>query len=255
MDTPGGVLFMRIMKNILLLLTLVPTLAPTLARQAPSHKIWDQLLQKHVTTDGKVNYTGFIQNKAELRRYLDLLAANPPENHWKKDEKQAYWINAYNAFTVKLIVDNYPVKSIRALGGKVYKINTPWAKKWIKLGHQVYSLDDIEHGILRKIWKEPRVHFALNCASFSCPRLRNEAYMADKLNVQLDDQAFFFINNKAKNTIYSSKEAQLSKIFSWFKGDFTQKGNLIDFINAYAIVKLDEDAKITPLDYNWDLNE
>lgn len=225
------------------------------AGEAPKHDLWNRLLKKHVTVEGNVNYKGFVKDSLELNRYLALLKANHPEDSWSSDEKMAYWINAYNAFTVKLIVDNYPVKTIKELGGKIYKVNTPWARSWIKLGDETYSLDNIEHGILRKEWSEPRIHFAVNCASYSCPRLRSEAYTAENLNAQLDDQAKYFINNSIKNEIKSADEAELSKLFSWFKGDFTKNGSLIEFLNKYADTKLNKGAKISHKDYGWNLNE
>ena len=242
-------------RSAMLMLALMLFVGTAFAAGPPNHEIWNRLLKQHVNEAGDVNYKGFQKDSLMLNKYLAVLAANHPEDQWSDNEKMAYWLNAYNAFTVKLIVDNYPVKSIKELGGKIYKINTPWARSWIKLGEETYSLDNIEHGILRKDFEEPRIHFAANCASESCPRLRAEAYTADKLNAQLDDQAKYFINNVAKNEIKSSKEAELSKIFSWFKGDFTKKGSLIDFLNQYADTKLDANAKISHKDYGWKLNE
>ena len=239
---------------LLLCLLLIGTVFSAQAGSPPSHEIWNRLLQKHVTEAGAVNYKGFVADKAEFEKYLTLLKENHPEDSWSRDEQMVYWINAYNAFTVKLIVDNYPVKSIKDLGGKIYKVNTPWAKKFIELGSEVYSLDNIEHGILRKEWTEPRIHFAVNCASESCPRLRNEAFMVDKLNEQLDDQARYFVNNLSKNKITADK-LEISKIFSWFKGDFTKDGTVIEFLNKYVSVKINEDAEISHLDYGWGLNE
>jgi hypothetical protein len=115
-------------------------------------------------------------------------------------------------------------------------------------------LNNIEHDIIRKEFNEPRIHFAVNCASVSCPNLRNEAFVASRLNEQLDDQARKFINDKSKNNI-SANSAQLSKLFTWFKGDFTKEGTVVAFINKYGTVKLSEKAKIDYLEYNWNLNE
>lgn len=220
-----------------------------------SHDIWNGLLKKYVDANGHVNYKGFKSEQAQLEKYLDILrAAHPNTEKWSKDERLAYWINAYNAFTVELIVKNYPCKSIKDLGGAIYKVNTPWDIKFITIQGITYDLNNIEHGIIRKEFNEPRIHFAVNCASVSCPILRNEAFVASRLNEQLDDQARKFINDKSKNNI-SANSAQLSKLFTWFKGDFTKQGSLVAFINKYSTVKLSEKAKLDYLEYNWNLNE
>ena len=223
----------------------------------PSHQAWDQLLKSHVSSDGKVNYKGFIRDKAKLEAYLNTLSSNAPDRStWSKNEQLAYWINAYNAFTVKLIVDNYPTESIKDLGPKlkIPLISDVWHYKFFKIGGQESSLDEIEHSILRKEFEEPRIHFAINCASVSCPPLLNEAFMANKLESQLQKVAVNFINDPKRNII-TPEAAQVSSIFSWFKGDFTKKGSLVDFLNRYSKVKLKPNAKISFLDYNWNLNE
>jgi hypothetical protein len=223
----------------------------------PSHQLWDQLVKAHVKPTGLVDYKGFVREKAKLESYLKLLSANAPDRKtWTKNQQLAYWINAYNAFTVKLIVDNYPVKSIRDLGPtlKIPMIKDVWHYKFFKIGGVESSLDEIEHSILRKEFDEPRIHFAINCASVSCPPLLNEAFVAEKIESQLTKVTTSFINDSSRNKI-TSNQAQISSIFSWFKGDFTKKGTLIDFLNTYSKVKLKSSAKISHLDYNWNLNE
>ncbi|WP_026950390.1 DUF547 domain-containing protein [Algoriphagus mannitolivorans] len=223
----------------------------------PNHQTWDQLLKANVSADGKVNYKGFIKDKAKLEQYLKSLSDNAPDRStWSKNEQMAYWINAYNAFTVKLIVDNYPTKSIKDLGPKlkIPLISDVWHYKFFKIGGKESSLDEIEHSILRKEFSEPRIHFAINCASVSCPPLLNEAFVASKLESQLQKVAVSFINDPKRNKI-SPESAQVSSIFSWFKGDFTKKGSLVDFLNQYSKVKLKSNAKISFMDYNWNLNE
>jgi hypothetical protein len=116
------------------------------------------------------------------------------------------------------------------------------------------SLDEVEHSILRKEFEEPRIHFAINCASVSCPPLLNEAFVASNLENQLMRVTTTFVNDPSRNKI-SSQSAQLSSIFSWFKGDFTKKGTLIEFLNRYSKVKISPNARISFLDYNWNLNE
>lgn len=211
-----------------------------------NHDNWDSLLQKYVTPQGKVNYKGFQKSKAELDAYLDYLSKNTVQESWPKAEKMAYWINAYNAFTIKLIVNNYPTTSITKLhDGK------PWDVKWIKLGDKTYSLNNIENDILRPQFKDARIHFALNCAAKSCPPLLNRAWTADNLNKYLDQQAKAFVNNVKFNKI-SANEVQVSKIFDWYGGDFD---NLITFLNKYAKSKINTGASVKYMEYDWALNE
>ncbi|TDE05772.1 DUF547 domain-containing protein [Flavobacterium sandaracinum] len=211
-----------------------------------NHAKWDALLQKNVSKNGNVNYKAFKKDSTKLQAYLNELAANVPTKSWSKNATLAYWINAYNAYTVKLILDNYPTKSIK-------DINDPWGKKFFSLGNKKYSLEEIEHEILRKM-DEPRIHFAINCASFSCPNLLTEAYTEAKLEQQLKAVAKSFINDKTKNTLTENK-IEISKIFDWFSGDFKSKGSIIDFLNQYSTVKISSKAKINYKEYNWSLNE
>lgn len=223
----------------------------------PSHQLWDQLVKAHVKPNGLVDYKGFIREKPKLERYLKLLSEHAPDrSKWTKNEQLAYWINVYNAYTVKLIVDFYPTKSIRDLGPriKIPLIKDVWHYKFFKIAGVEMSLDEVEHGILRKEFDEPRIHFAINCASISCPALLNEAFVAERLEAQLSKVAVSFINDPTRNKL-SVQVVQLSSIFSWFKGDFTKKGTLIAFLNTYAKVKISPSARITFLDYNWKLNE
>ncbi|WP_236025605.1 DUF547 domain-containing protein [Algoriphagus oliviformis] len=223
----------------------------------PSHQLWNELVKANVKADGMVDYRGFIREKPKLETYLKLLSENAPDRKtWPKNEQLAYWINAYNAFTVKLIIDHYPVQSIRDLGPslKIPGLKDVWHYEFFQIGGVDASLDEIEHGILRKEFDEPRIHFAINCASVSCPPLLNEAFTSEKLESQLNKVALAFVNDRLRNRI-SADRAELSSIFSWFKEDFTKKGTLIDFLNRYSQVKLKPDAKISFLDYNWALNE
>jgi hypothetical protein len=221
------------------------------------HSAFDRLLKKHVNAKGLVNYKGFKADESGFDQYLDMLSKNAPKSSWSKKEQMAYWINAYNAYTIKLILNHYPVESIKDIGSKIKIpfVTTPWAAKFFTIGGDKMSLDNIEHGTLRKKYDDPRIHFALVCASISCPRLRNEAYTADKLNAQLDDQGKDFLNNPAKNKI-TKTEAQLSKYFDWYKGDWTDNGQtVVKWVNKYSDTKISTDTKITYLDYNWSLNE
>mgnify|MGYP003624185001 FL=1 len=210
-----------------------------------SHQEWNSLLQKHVSSLGKIDYPGFKNDKVAFQSYLDVLANHLPKESWSKNATLAYWINTYNAFTVKLILDNYPVKSIKG-------IKKPWDQEFIILENRAYSLGEIEHEILRKM-DEPRIHFAINCASYSCPNLLNEAYTEAKIEKQLEHSAISFINDKTKNSI-TKDQIEISKIFNWFSGDFKKSGSLIDFLNRYSTVKINANAKIKFKNYNWDLN-
>ncbi len=228
----------------------IPELAYAIENQnstkALDHQKWHTLLQKHVSDKGNVDYQGFKKDAKALQVYLDELAANVPQKSWSRNAILAYWINAYNAYTVKLILDNYPVKSIK-------DIKDPWGKKFFTLGTKKYSLEEIEHEILRKM-NEPRIHFAINCASFSCPNLSNQAYTETKLETQLEAGAKAFVNDKTKNTI-SKDKIEISKIFDWFSGDFKTKGSIIDYLNQYSVIKINKNAKVKFKDYNWSLND
>ncbi|HMQ49277.1 MAG TPA: DUF547 domain-containing protein [Saprospiraceae bacterium] len=227
----------------------------TIAKDPISHKVWDDLLHKHVNDAGFVNYKGFIQDSTLLNQYLQLLASSHPQDAWSREAQMAYWINAYNAYTVKLIVDHYPVPSIKDIKRGIPFVNTVWDIKFIHIQDQTYDLNNIEHGILRKDFDDARIHAAVNCASYSCPRLRNEAYVAERLEEQLDDAMRSFINDPMRNRV-STYKAELSQIFSWFSGDFKQNADSIrEYINRYATEKLSENGKITHIDYDWQLND
>ena len=220
-----------------------------------SHEVWNELLQKYVADDGLVNYRGFIKDSLRFNEYINILnGAHPNKKNWSREEQLSYWINAYNAYTVQLIIRNYPLESIKDIKDGVPFVNTVWDIKFINIEKAKYDLNNIEHGILRPKFKEPRIHFAINCASASCAPLRNEAYTASKLESQLEDATRKFINNPTRNQL-GEKKALLSKYFTWFKGDFTEQLTVIEYINQYAEVKINDDAEIDYLDYNWKLNE
>lgn len=210
------------------------------------HKNWDILLKKYVDDKGNVDYQGFKAESETLDHYLDQLGSFEVNENWSKEKKLAYYINLYNAATVKLILDNYPIASIT-------DINKPWGKAWIRQGRQLISLGEIEHNILRKM-NEPRIHFAINCASFSCPRLLNEAYNANRMEQQLETITKEFINDPSRNII-SLNKIKLSRIFKWYKKDFENNGSLLAYLNQYVKSPINPDAKIDFLKYNWSLNE
>jgi len=221
-----------------------------------THEIWDGLVKKYVGPDGFVNYKGFIRDSAELNRYLHLLeTSHPSDKGWTRQEQMAYWINAYNAYTVQLIVRNYPTPSIKDIKRGLAFVNSVWDIKFIKIQGYTYDLNNIEHNILRPVFKDARVHAAVNCASYSCPRLRNEAFTAERLESQLDDAMRSFVNDPLRNQITAEK-AQISEIFKWFKGDFERDaGSVREFLNRYSNVKLTDKTDISHLDYLWTLND
>lgn len=211
-----------------------------------SHKVFDQLLKKHVSEDGLVNYKGFINDEVIFSAYLMLLSENPPKNDWTKEEKLAFWMNVYNAFTIKLITDNYPTKSIK-------NIRDAWSARFFKIGDKWYNLHDVEHKALRKMG-DPRIHFGINCASFSCPPLLNRAFKATTVNADLEFLTRKFINDQNRNTI-TEDTFEISKIFQWFGKDFKMDGTLIDYLNNYSDIKIKSTAKRSFKTYDWGLNE
>jgi hypothetical protein len=213
-------------------------------KRKTDHKIFNSLLQKYVSTSGTVDYKGLKRDEKQLDQYLKILQ-NGLSGKSSEKEQLAFWINAYNAFTLKLVLDNYPVSSILDLHkGK------PWEHRWIHIRGKTLSLDDIEHGIIRKEFKEPRIHFAVNCASRSCPPLQRKAFTSENLNDMLEKSTKAFINGN-QNSI-STDNLELSSIFKWYSSDF---GDMIAFINRYSKVKVKDTTKITYKSYDWSLNE
>lgn len=236
--------------SVLLLLSAVPCMVMA----ADDNQIYALLLKKHVKNN-RVNYNGFKQDENRLDDYLAVLS----RTHVKSLSRQsqfAFYINAYNAFTIKLVLTKYPgINSIKEVGSF---FSNPWNQKFIPLQGKTITLDHIEHKILRPEFKDPRVHFAINCASKSCPPLRDEPYEGETLENQLNDQAHAFINDK-NNTIITADTLFVSKIFKWFASDFSD--NPLLFIQRYAAGELKEKLdshgdtiKINYLDYDWTLN-
>ena len=210
------------------------------------HGTWDELLKKYVSEEGMVNYQGFKRDREKLDKYLKMLSSQTPDDSWTTNQLLAYYINLYNAYTVDLILRNYPVKSIK-------DINGAWTNEFIKIGKKEISLGGVENSLLRKM-NEPRIHFAINCASISCPKLMNEAYTSNRMEAQLEKATSEFVNSD-KNEI-SQNSAKLSSIFDWYKADFTENGlSIIEYVNKYANTKLKPGASISFKEYNWNLND
>jgi len=209
------------------------------------HEILQSLLSAHVSGTGVVDYKALKSKEAQLDEYLKLLSDNTPAASWSRDQKLAYWINSYNAFTIKVILKNYPLKSIKDIsGGKI------WDSKWITLGSTKYSLNDIENTIVRPQFKDARIHFALNCGAKSCPPLDNTAYLPSNVQTLLEQNAKAFVRNKTMNDIAASKVV-ISSIFDWYGKDF---GSIPEFLTKYSGVTVSQNAKIEFKTYDWSLN-
>lgn len=239
---------------------------PAEAVSAPDsfdHSAFTIVLRDVVDERGFVDYAALVADPGPLNDYLRRLAATDPSS-LAADDRLAFWLNTYNAYTLKLIVDNYPVGSIREVVGGVFVplVNSPFKVEFATVGGEVMTLDDVEHGTIREEFAEPRIHFALVCAARSCPQLRTEAYTGDRLDAQLDDQARRFLRNPAKNRVPADEDAiELSKIFSWFKGDF---GGNDDALQAFVAPYFDGDVRakleqgaysVDFLSYDWSLND
>jgi hypothetical protein len=231
-----------------------------------NHRAWDALLKKHVVliSGGKasqIRYAAITKDRTALKGYLDSLSEVKEQefNGWSKSQRMAFLINAYNAFAVEKVLTRYPdIKSIWDFG-KVF--GNPFKDEFFRLFGRKFTLDAIEHETLRKKYYEPRVHFAVNCASIGCPMLREEAYVAERLERQLEEQAERFLSDRSRNRVAGGK-LEVSKIFDWFKEDF---GSPAKFFARYATVLGDTQdqqatvgegmAPITYLDYDWTLND
>ena len=213
--------------------------------KSPDHTVFNTLLKNNVSAAGNVNYGNLKKVKPLLVAYIDQLADFSDINSRSYEEKLVFWINLYNASTLALILESYPIKSIKDIeNGK------PWDKRFIKVGKTFYSLNDIENEIIRKKFGEPRIHFALNCGAKSCPPLANTAFTKENLLILLEKQTKSFINSN-ENDI-SAKACKISSIFDWYAADF---GDVRQFLNRYSSVQTNADAAISYKSYNWALNE
>jgi hypothetical protein len=218
------------------------------------HSIYADLLGKYVQ-NGVVDYQGFKNEETKLDQYLKVLEETNTKN-LSRNEQFAFYANAYNAWTIKLILSAYPgVKSIKDLGS-VFK--SPWKKKLVRIDGKVITLDDIEHNILRPRFKDPRVHFAVNCASKGCPPLRSEPYQGSILDQQLEEMTGAFLNDPSRNRL-EGRTLYVSKIFKWFAEDFNK--DIVGFFSKYAKGDLEKrlesnknKIKVKYLDYDWSLN-
>jgi len=234
----------------------IPVGLMPLAEPGPvvDHGIYGELLKKHVRA-GTVNYAGFKSDEAQLDHYLRQLGKVDPEA-LSRSEQFAFYANAYNAWTLKLILSGYPgVKSIKDLGNL---FQSPWKKKFVKINGRVLTLDEVEHSILRPRFGDPRVHFAINCAAKSCPPLRSEPFHGDILDRQLNQATISFLNNPRSYRL-EGNQFYVSRIFKWFAEDF--KGGVFSFYLQYAAGDLKKELEtkqdkisVKYLEYDWSLN-
>ncbi len=241
----------RVLRGIALVLVLVIASSRQAHADTIDHSAWDGLLKQYVDDNGRVAYRR-LQSEAgdTLRGYLATLATAPVEKLAPK-ERLAFWINAYNAIIVAAVLEGYsaegPLRRIRLF--KSYRQT---------IAGEARTPDDIEHGILRPRFQDFRAHFALVCASTSCPKLRREAYVATSLDAQLDDQARSFLDDKGRNRIEpATGKVELSQIFEWFNEDFERVGGLAAALMPYISheqAELLRQGKPTFLAYDWSLN-
>lgn len=222
-----------------------------------SHALFDAVLKQRVK-NSRVDYAGLKAHPEDLNRYLSQVTtvSKAEFKKWSETEQIAFLSNAYNAYTLKLIIDHYPLKSIKDIGNI---INGPWDQPVVKLFGETINLNTVEHKILRVDYAEPRLHFVLVCAAKGCPPLRGEAYVGARLEEQLVDQAKQFLAESAKNRIAATERTvYLSPIFKWYGGDFEKKsGSVLAALKPYWPEKATatEGFKIRYTDYDWSLNE
>lgn len=233
------------MKKLLFTTILFLTVSTSYS-QYVNYYFFEEFLNKYVSTDGYVDYDAIYENQGDLDYVITRFEQETVLQSWTDSDVLAHWTNVYNAYSIKLIVNNFPVRSIRDL-------TDAFDLKYIPYQGKKISLNYIEKEILSKTL-DARIHFAINCASLSCANINRTPFYGDTIYEQLDLAAKKFINDMSKNNI-SKKEVQLSKIFDWFAADFLKdEASIIDYINKYSDTKIRSGATITFLEYNWSLN-
>jgi hypothetical protein len=226
----------------------------------PSHALFGKVLESYVRA-GKIDYAGLQRDPGDLKAYLDQLASVSSNEFktWSEPEQLAFLVNLYNAATLQLIIEHYPVETIRDIGS-LWK--GPWKQAFVRLFGEEVTLDHIEHDLIRKDYDEPRIHFALVCAARSCPPLRSEPYLPARLEEQFEEQGRVFLNAPSKNRVdVEERTVLLSKIFKWFSKDFEdQAGSILAFVRPYfpeeTARRMKEEAfEVEYLDYDWSLND
>ena len=239
------------MKYVLLLLLGLLTASSASAAE-PDYRLWQELLSKHYDPAKGMNYKALKADKAALDRLRNQMAAVDPAS-LSRPEQLAYWINLYNVNVVGVVVDNYPVESIRDIStDPIVRLNV-FKKPYVRTRSGEMSLDDVEHRKIREGFKDPRIHFAINCAAESCPPIRPEPYVGARIGQQLDDQTRKFLNATVR---VDGDTVRVTKILDWFKDDFEQwGGGTIPFLGKYLSRKIGPKARIEYDDYSWKLND
>lgn len=254
---PGGLQTNLVFSNrVLGYIFLGLLLSPGLASADPaSDAAYASVLERFVR-DGRVDYAALKYSRAGLDLFL-ADASNLQRSEfsaWPKPDRLAFLINVYNAATLRLIIDRYPIKSIRKIG-PLWNPKAPWTQPVVTLFGSPTSLDDLEQRMIRPAFQEPRVHFALVCAARGCPPLRSEPYEGARLNAQLDNQAWIFLTQNSKNSLdETTKTAYLSPIFKWYLKDFGgSKKSLLAYLKKWLPAAENYYIEWTP--YDWSLND
>ncbi len=226
------------------------------------HSAWDGFLKKYTSLaqDGvvRVDYAGVTTDDINLlQQYIDSLTSTQITG-FSRDQQFAYWVNLYNALTLATVLEHYPVESIRDIDLSTgFLADGPWAKKLVEIEDEPVSLDDIEHRILRPIWQDPRIHYAVNCASIGCPNLAQEAFTADNLERLLNAGAVAYVNHPRGISVDEAL-LTISSIYNWFADDFDRDGGILSHIRLYAEPALQQSLENAPTHrrfrYDWNLN-
>jgi hypothetical protein len=235
------------MKKILLVFIIIQTFLQTHAQTT----IFNDLLQKYVTNEGVVDYKKF--NGPKLKKYLIYLEKTTIDISWSNNKKKAFWINTYNAYTIYFILQALKAEKIKSITEIKKEGKNAWKIPFVNVGGIRYSLDHIEHEILRKTLFDPRIHVGVNCASISCPKVSNIAFTAENIEATLEVLMRRFINDPCKNQI-TATAVRISSIFKWFEKDFTKNTSLLQYLNKYSKTRINLDAKTSYLEYDWSLN-
>ena len=227
-----------------------------------NHQVWNNFLQINIRPQNNINLIDYanvsMQEKQQLKNYIDYLQSITI-THYNSKAQKAYWINLYNALTVHIILEHYPVDSIRNIKLSGFFIAGPWKKKLVKIESKMLSLDNIEHNILRPIWTDNRVHYSVNCASIGCPNLQNQAFTQNNTEQLIEKGAREYIRNK-RGVNFQKNKLILSSIYEWFIEDFDNSTQgIIQHLQKYAsretIIKLQNYKGKIKYDYDWSLND
>ena len=233
------------------------------------HSGLDAVLKGYVNEEGRVDYTALQENRTSLDAYVEALAAISPKNHPdafpSRDSRLAYWINAYNALVLRGVIDAYPVNSVKDI--KI--LSGFFNRTWYSVGGESYTLNDIEHDILRDEYAEPRIHAAINCASIGCPKMESSAFFPHRIDARLEEAMHKFLNEQRNVTIDETKRiVTLSKVLDWFESDFTgwyqkqfgvERANILDYVALYVngdrAGGMNRTWSVAYHDYDWSLND